>query len=290
MRSTQRLVTTITLALALAGAAELGAGFCVPGPETLCLVGNRFAVEVDWEDFDSATGNGQVMPIAVGDSVGFLYFDDARYLELMIKVLDGCAINGRFWVFAAGLSDYFQTLTVTDTATAVARTYVNPLGEYPHLIDTAAFATCPRSRAHHRDVTRQWNATALELIEGRFSLEVEWRDFVGATGSGQPVALTSHSGYFWFFSNLSPELAVKLLDASTLNGNFWVTFGATTDVEINLRVTDQLCRATRSYLKPLGAPGETVSDRDSFAATADCVIFGDGFENGNLSAWSGSVP
>ena len=193
MGSIQRVVATMAFTLSLAYAAELGAGSCVPGAETLCLLGNRFSVEVDWEDFDGVAGNGQVMSIVVADSTGFFYYEDARYLELMIKMVDGCAINGRFWVFAAGLSDYLQSVTVTDTATAVARTYVYPLGEYPYVADTNAFSTCPRSKTH-QPASWYLGTTTLELIDGRFSLEVDWRDFVGSTGPGRPLALTSHSG------------------------------------------------------------------------------------------------
>jgi len=59
-------------------------------------------------------------------------------------VLDGCAINDRFWVFATATTEVEFDLTVTDTDTATARTYSNPLGEPPAaVLDYAAFATCP---------------------------------------------------------------------------------------------------------------------------------------------------
>ncbi len=59
------------------------------------------------------------------------------------RVLDGCAINDRFWVFAAGATSVEYTLRVTDTETGAVNEYVNPLGNAADaLTDTQAFATC----------------------------------------------------------------------------------------------------------------------------------------------------
>ena len=40
--------------------------------------------------------------------------------EMAEKVVDGCAVNGRFWVFAGGATDVGVKLTVHDSV-AVAR-------------------------------------------------------------------------------------------------------------------------------------------------------------------------
>jgi hypothetical protein len=59
-------------------------------------------------------------------------------------VLDGCALNGRWWVFAGGLTNVGVTLTVTDTQTGEFRTYTSPIGvPFAPLQDTTAFANCP---------------------------------------------------------------------------------------------------------------------------------------------------
>lgn len=82
------------------------------------------------------------MPLTV-DTGSFWFFDDSN-LELMVKVLDGCAVNGRHWVFAAGLTDVEVELDVTDAWTGQTKTYRNPLGTpFAPIQDTAAFATCP---------------------------------------------------------------------------------------------------------------------------------------------------
>lgn len=118
---------------------------CVPDDTTLCLRGGRFRVRVSWQDFEGGTGPGHVVPTVggTGDS-GLLWFFDPDNWELLVKVLDGCPVNGRFWVFAAATTNVEYTLEVADSMTGATQTYRNPLGERSRAItDTAAFATCP---------------------------------------------------------------------------------------------------------------------------------------------------
>jgi len=57
----------------------------------------------------------------------------------MVKVLDGRAVNGRYWVFYASLSDVAYTLTVTDRVTGQVKVYDNPAGRLASVADTEAF-------------------------------------------------------------------------------------------------------------------------------------------------------
>lgn len=58
-------------------------------------------------------------------------------------MLDGCAINGHYWVFSAAATSVGFTLTVEDTVAGSRRTYVNPDGRAADTItDTKAFAIC----------------------------------------------------------------------------------------------------------------------------------------------------
>jgi hypothetical protein len=59
--------------------------------------------------------------------------------ELAIKVLDGRAVNGSFWVFYGALSDVQYDVTVTDTTTGQVRTYHNTAGTLASVADTKAF-------------------------------------------------------------------------------------------------------------------------------------------------------
>ncbi len=112
------------------------AGACVAATTRLCLQGGRFAIEVAWRDFDGNRGAGRAVPLTA-DTGSFWFFDEAN-VELMVKVLDGRGLNGKFWVFYGALSSVEYTLTVTDTATGRTARYENPSGRLASRGDTGA--------------------------------------------------------------------------------------------------------------------------------------------------------
>jgi YVTN family beta-propeller protein len=115
---------------------------CTASATQLCLRGNRFAVTVDWRTPQGQNGAGQALPLTA--ETGLFWFFGSTNVELVVKVLDGCAVNGRYWVFAGGLTNVEVALHVTDTTTGAVRTYTNHLQTpYQPIQDTAAFATCP---------------------------------------------------------------------------------------------------------------------------------------------------
>ncbi|HSS51332.1 MAG TPA: hypothetical protein VLX28_20505 [Thermoanaerobaculia bacterium] len=123
-------------------AADVPPGPCVATGTALCIH-DRFQVSVAWKASSSAFGAGQVMPVASADS-GLFWFTSPDNLELLVKVLDGCALNQHFWVYTGPATDSQLTLTVIDTQTGKVRVYVNPLGTAAGATtDTEAFATCP---------------------------------------------------------------------------------------------------------------------------------------------------
>ena len=120
-----------------------GANTCVPGPTTLCLAGNRFRVEVAWRIPSGQTGAGTVASCGTADSGLFWFFSPTNW-EMLIKILNGCGLNNRYWVFMAATTNVEFTLRVTDTLTGAVQQYFNPLNRLaPPLADTNAFATCP---------------------------------------------------------------------------------------------------------------------------------------------------
>ena len=59
---------------------------------------------------------------------------------MLIKVLDGCSINGKVWVFGASTTDLKYVIRVTDTATGAAKEYRNePGAPAPAITDAEAF-------------------------------------------------------------------------------------------------------------------------------------------------------
>ncbi|HWN41199.1 MAG TPA: CSLREA domain-containing protein [Thermoanaerobaculia bacterium] len=99
---------------------------CQPDEETLCLgEGDRFQITARWTA-QGTTGPGKAVPLAA--FAGSFWFFDAANLEITVKVLDGCGLNDRFWVFLSGLTDVGVEVTVEDTATGSTWTHNHAAG------------------------------------------------------------------------------------------------------------------------------------------------------------------
>lgn len=116
---------------------------CAGDPATsICLNGSRFQVTAT---FDGGGGNaGAAHAVQLTSDTGYLWFFSSANVELVVKVLNGCGLDGHYWVFAGGLTDVNVVLSVVDLQNGTLRTYVNP----PHtpfqpIQDTSAFAACP---------------------------------------------------------------------------------------------------------------------------------------------------
>ncbi|HEX3552166.1 MAG TPA: hypothetical protein VIA62_02935 [Thermoanaerobaculia bacterium] len=88
-------------------------------------------------------------------------------------------------------------------------------------------------------------------LGGRFSVGVQLTNPTsGAAGSGKPLSLTGDTGAFWFFGPDNVELMIKVLDGRAVNGHFWVFYGALSDVEYTITVTDTETRQSKFYHNP----------------------------------------
>ena len=119
-----------------------GSVACVPSATTLCLNNNRFSVKANFRTLQGQTGAATGVELTA-DS-GYFYFFNAANIEIVIKVLNACAINQNYWVFAAGLTNVEVDVEVTDTQNGTVKTYHNPLQTpFAPVQDTSAFNTCP---------------------------------------------------------------------------------------------------------------------------------------------------
>ena len=118
-------------------------GPCVPSATRMCLNDGRFALTVSWATSNGGQGSGSVVQVPSTDS-GIFYFFSANNWEMLVKVLNGCGINDKYWVFFAATTDVEFTLRVMDLESGLVKTYRNPLGRAANAVtDTDAFATCP---------------------------------------------------------------------------------------------------------------------------------------------------
>lgn len=115
---------------------------CVPSGGNLCLLSARFKVELTARDQRTGT-TGSGVALAENDLFGYFALPEltgqAENPEVFVKVLDGRAVTGKFWVFYGGLTDLEFTLTVTDTNTGIVKTYSKAAGSFCGNADTQAF-------------------------------------------------------------------------------------------------------------------------------------------------------
>ncbi len=115
---------------------------CIENATTLCLNGERFRVRVEWTDYAGHHGSGRTHPLTT-DSGLFWFFAESN-LEMLVKVIDGCGFNGRYWVYAAATTDIAYTVTIVDSETGDSWSRSNTLGNASRAFtDTSAFAHCP---------------------------------------------------------------------------------------------------------------------------------------------------
>jgi hypothetical protein len=260
--------------------------------------GARFQIQVDWA-VPSQGRSGVGTEVSLTPDTRYFWFFSPANVELVIKVLDARAVNGKYWVFYGALSSVQYTIRITDTVTGAVKTYTNPSGALASVADTEAFAPAPAPSepgaplASAADVA--WaleaqaragfapgaplvsslaapapaavcapDATTLCLNGGRFQLRVNWAvPSQGRSGTGKAVSLTSDTGYFWFFSEANVELVIKALDARPVNGHYWIFYGALSSVQYTITVTDMQTGAVKTYQNPSGTLA-SVADTSAF--------------------------
>ena len=117
---------------------------CAGTSMVTCLNGGRFRFSATWKTPEGVHGQAGVNAFATASDSAYATFFSPSNVEVVVKVLDGCGLNERFWVFVSGLTNVETVLTVTDTYSGAKWTRKNPLGTtFLPVLDTAAFATCP---------------------------------------------------------------------------------------------------------------------------------------------------
>jgi ELWxxDGT repeat protein len=240
-----------------------GATGCETGERELC-VGDRFRIGVDWLDRTTAS-SGFGSPRPWSDETGVFSFFEPDNLELVVKVLDGRTINDNHWLYGGALSDVAYWLTAVDLLTGNTTVIANQQGSlcgfgrvdaFPEPSAGGLLVPSPSareirspSRATHASQTCDASG-GLCLHDGRFRVTAGFVDphapELGEQGA-RPVPATEESGHFWFFEQGNLELTVKVLDGRTINGAWWVYFGALSDVAYSVVVTDVESGSVKRY-------------------------------------------
>lgn len=244
-----------------------------PGADTSMLLRNgRFRVEAMFRQPQGQLTSAHAVQLT--DDTGYFWFFVSSNVELVVKALNGCGVNGRFWIFSAGLTNVEVDLKVTDLVSGQIKHYTNPLGTaYPPKLDTNAFATCSAAADSEADALaglfddKATNATELLLRNDRFRVTATFRTPGGTTQTAQAVELTDDTGYFYFFNPANVEAVVKVLNACGVNQRYWVFAAGLTNVEMNITVFDTLRTTSKTYTNLQGTAFAPIQDT---AALATC--------------------
>ncbi|HEX4962581.1 MAG TPA: LamG domain-containing protein [Thermoanaerobaculia bacterium] len=110
----------------------------------LCLQG-RFLVTTT---FRTATApgpsDGSAHVVVAGANSGVFWFFSSDNWEVMVKAINGCGLNSRYWIYSAATTDRFYRMEVFDTLHPTNKVFFNYAGPpAPAVTDSSAFATCP---------------------------------------------------------------------------------------------------------------------------------------------------
>jgi len=110
---------------------------------------------------------------------------------------------------------------------------------------------------------------ALCLGDGRFEATVQWHPSIAGGDRLSKRALlpeTPSAGVFTSSAQEEPQLLLTVLDRCAVNGHYWLSLAAATDVEFSVTVRDTLTGRTRLYLNPAGSTPSVLRDVEAFGA------------------------
>jgi len=234
---------------------------------------------------------------------GLLYFFDGDNAEVLIKVLDACAVNGHRWVFVAPVTDLALDLEVREVATGKRWQYRNPRGGQTAKprSDTAAFP-CEATAASlavgdgSREPRPSGGANLVEAgaaeavrvglsaatgdetdcdpdspaltLRGGYIVSICYETAKGEVGAAVDYGLDSEqSGLLYFFDRDNVEVLLKVLDGCGVNGHRWVFVAPVTDLAFNL-VVEGPNGHRWTHSNRLGQTADAASDTSAFPCSA----------------------
>jgi hypothetical protein len=120
-------------------------GCPAPVPSANLCLNNRFLIGATFRTGAPGTAESSAQVVATpGPNSGLFWFFSSDNWEVLIKSINGCALNNRWWLFSAATTNVFYRVEVLDRVAGSQRIYFNYQGPpAPAVTDTSAFATCP---------------------------------------------------------------------------------------------------------------------------------------------------
>lgn len=298
----QQVLRSLGAVAALAAVSQTGAN---AQPTSVTLL-TDYSVSVEYTD-GHGTANGidlRIISLPGDDTAGFA-FRDPRDAEVLVRLLDGCSVNGHLWFLATSLTDTNYTIRLVETSSGAERTYTNPAGSRSRFADTTSFPCPPRGAEASAGVdlaagAGPVNDRGLEPLPPRgffcvpdsdtaclfgtnFPVEVS---FSSALGSGDAFAHSPNpsqrTALFGLASSDVPDVAVKMIDSCSHYEVHWAQLG---NVTLDIEVTSFLSGLTWNSPSTI----DNGVDREAFVIDSDCIFTGS-FEMGTRYQWSASTP
>ncbi|MBZ0111488.1 MAG: trypsin-like serine protease [Thermoanaerobaculia bacterium] len=263
---------------------------CVRDENTACLLDGKFQVQGAMNDFevppesfltrvmtfDSPGQNGR----AESDQAVFFESFSPGNFEAGVKMVDACGLPEdnplrAYWAFFGALTNAQTELFIIDTVTLDTYNWFNAPGQFPQSLgDTAAFP-CVGGPAVTNCFSDDNQACLLDsrfLVSGTMNtfdeppvtLPVKVMKF-----SGDHRAESDQAVFFESFSAGNFEVGVKMVDGCGFPPDhplhhYWVFYGALTNAETLIQVTQMATGLTNEWYNPPGELPFSVGRTDAF--------------------------
>ena len=111
--------------------------YCFEEETIDCLQKGRFELKAFFINSNERY-QARVRDALIGDATTLFYFFSFNNPELMIKVIDGCGINGYYWVFASAATDLKYSFRIYDYLKQRFKSYSPRQGDL--VSDVSAFS------------------------------------------------------------------------------------------------------------------------------------------------------
>ncbi|MXX60134.1 MAG: hypothetical protein F4112_11670 [Holophagales bacterium] len=328
-----KLVGSVVWVLALSGpaaAAVQGAGEytdCVPSsPQVTFEPGYAVSLCFEYER-DGGADQADAIDFGLGSrQSGLLWFFDPDNAEVLIKVLDGCEVNGHRWVFVAPVTMLAFNLSVEETATGKRWMHRNPRGGVTAEArsDLTAFPCGPAAAS---STSLKWPGASFAaaspgpMADIRHAVAGATANVAGATAHCEPRPVTTLGGFtvsmcveyeragesvaaevrdygldssqsalLYFFERDNAEVLVKVLDGCAVNGHRWVFVAPVTTLGFNLSIEPPGGGAAWTHTNSLGLTASARSDAEAFPCADDEQPGGPNSFTGQVVGHRGARP
>ncbi len=215
---------------------------------------------------------------------GLMYFFDRDNVEVLVKVQNGCGINGHHWVFVAPVTDLRFSLKVYAPGRELPWLHENRVAGRTArtMSDTTAFpcttAEIAAATARAADLPAPAPSASLMTgaetdcvpsgpaltLAGGYRVSACWETENGETGDAMDWGLDSdRMGLLYFSDRDLVDVLIKVQDDCAAGGNVSVAVAPATTAAFNLRVESPNGYVWR-YANRLGETAEAVTDVSAF--------------------------